>query len=79
MTPAYEVLRKIGRCANGAERDKGHIYHAVRKGGWTALCGAEPGRTSAGWSHWNDPEQAVTCPRCKKKIAVPPGDHDEPR
>ena len=66
--PQYQVLRKIGRCANGAERGSGHIYHAVP--GWAALCGTQPGRASAGWNNNpTPPEQAVTCPRYLKKIA----------
>lgn len=54
-----------GRCANGAERDGGTLYHAVR--GWRALCGAEPGRASAGWSSHLGTK--ATCPRCLAKLA----------
>lgn len=54
-----------GRCANGAERDGGTLYHAVR--GWRALCGAEPGRTSAGWS--SHLGTTATRPRCLRKLA----------
>ena len=54
-----------GRCANGAERDGGTLYHAVRS--WRALCGAEPGRTSAGWS--SHLGTVATCPRCLAKLA----------
>jgi hypothetical protein len=60
-----KILRKIGRCANGAERDSGRIYHAVE--GWTAICGAQPGRTSAGWSH--EEGSRITCQRCMKRLA----------
>jgi hypothetical protein len=61
-----------GRCANGAERDGGTRYHAIPVGSWKALCGAEPGRRSAGWSE-NGFTQSheVTCPRCPRKVAVP--------
>ena len=62
--------RKIGRCANGAERDGGYVYHAILKNGWTAVCGAEPGRKSAGWSHEDQPLDKVSCPRCTKKLAA---------
>lgn len=56
-----------GRCANGNERDRGAIIHAVE--GWKALCGREPGRRSAGWSEWERHElSAVNCPRCRKKL-----------
>lgn len=67
------VLRYLaGRCANGAEADGGLLWHAVdTENKWKALCGAEPGRRSAGWAPW-DPEdaegKAVTCPRCLKRM-----------
>ncbi len=53
------AARKIGRCANGAERGKGYIYHAVYSHSWSALCGAKPGRLSA---------EQVNCPKCLKRI-----------
>ena len=59
-------LQLTGRCLNGAERDRGKRVHAVADGAWKALCGAAPGRHSAGWSSHPDPE--VTCPRCLKKL-----------
>lgn len=63
-----------GRCANGAERDCGTLNHAVDSETWKALCGAKPGRRSAGWRPEldNDPQYAdlkVTCPRCLKKMS----------
>jgi hypothetical protein len=72
----YEALTLTGRCANGAEGGHGILYHAVPMVGsdmihgdhWgKALCGAEPGRRSAGWSECKGRE--VTCPRCLKKLA----------
>lgn len=61
-----------GRCANGSELDSGTRWHAVPLGehglSWSALCGAEPGRRSAGWSSWTVRGQAVTCPRCLGKL-----------
>ena len=63
---AYKALYLTGRCANGAERDKGRIVHAVVN--WRALCGRKPGRTSAGWTTYEQP--AVTCPRCISKLAA---------
>ena len=59
---------KIGMCANGAERDGGYVRHAILKSGWTAVCGAKPGRSSAGWSHEDEPLEKVSCPRCLKKL-----------
>lgn len=62
--------RLAGRCANGAERDGGRIYHAVAlvgecSLGGVALCGKTYGRKSAGFVWETAP---VTCPRCKKKM-----------
>jgi hypothetical protein len=62
-----EPLRLAGRCRDGAERDGGSLYHAVARGAWRALCGAEPGRQSAGWSAHAG--AAVTCPRCLGRMA----------
>lgn len=60
------ALRLAGRCANGSERDRGSLFHSVPQGKDVALCGAEPGRRSAGWC--SDPGDAVTCPRCLSAI-----------
>lgn len=56
-----------GRCRTGSDRT-GAVIHAVADSEWTALCGKQPGRTSAGWSVWIDDE--VSCPRCLKKLAT---------
>ncbi len=71
MTTSYTVCYLAGRCANGGERDKGRIWHAVPRDGWTALCGAEPGRRSAGWAPWDatDRTHEITCPRCQRALA----------
>lgn len=76
-----DLMTTTGRCANGAQRDAGHLVHAVP--GWTdsngryypasfgkALCGKQPGRLTPGWSEWV-PAGTVepTCPRCAKKLA----------
>lgn len=65
----YSVKVLAGRCANGSELDSGTRWHAVPTDSWTAICGAKPGRRSAGWSSWYVKDQAVTCPRCAKKVA----------
>ncbi len=65
---AYEILRLAGRCANGAERDGGRIYHAVPRMRSTAMCGATFGSRSAGWS--SQVGREVTCGRCVKKVAA---------
>jgi hypothetical protein len=58
-----------GRCANGAERDGGTLYHAIPVGSWTAVCGARPGKRSAGWSESGfERQHEVTCPKCAKRI-----------
>lgn len=61
------VRRLAGRCANGAERDRGAVWHAVPKDSWTALCGAKPGKRSAGWSS-EQPEGAASCEKCNRKV-----------
>lgn len=58
----YHIARLAGRCANGAERDSGTLYHAIQLGDYKAMCSAEPGRRSAGWSPYHGDN--VTCPRC---------------
>lgn len=67
----YAVKMLAGRCANGSELDSGTRWHAVPLGehglSWSALCGAEPGRRSAGW-RGEDEAHAVTCPRCTEKM-----------
>jgi hypothetical protein len=73
----YQAKRLTGRCANGAERGGGHVYHAVPGGDWaTALCGAKPGRLSAGWDGYESREgephnlvKHVTCQRCLHRLA----------
>src|SRR5690242_14275392 len=65
----YEILSMLGRLANGAEFQKGVLFHAVKFGSFKAMCGAKPGRRSVGWTF--DPQshgREVTCPRCVKKI-----------
>lgn len=56
-SPTYAVL---------AERDHGRLFHAVLDGQPKALCGAQPGRQSAGWSRAVG--TAVTCARCRRKV-----------
>jgi uncharacterized paraquat-inducible protein A len=63
----YRVQSLGGRCRNGAERDHGRLFHAVPIESYQALCGAEPGRTSVGWSDWGRWEE-VTCSCCQKRL-----------
>jgi hypothetical protein len=66
----YTVSAKAGRCANGAERDSGSLFHArllTEHGAeWKPVCGSAPGPRSAGWSIRKG--QPVTCKRCLKKL-----------
>jgi len=64
--------RKIGRCFNGAERDRGTIVHLVEEqpvtscGDWfdKALCGSQPGFRGNGWTK---SDKDANCPKCLKK------------
>jgi hypothetical protein len=60
----YRITHLAGRARSGGDRT-GFVTHAVINE--QALCGKEPGRKSAGWSSYNDPE--ITCPKCKKLAA----------
>lgn len=64
-TESLEVLSMAGLCNNGANRTSGRLYHLVPTGSNVALCGARPGRRSAGWYTWDDnrPSEA-TCRNC---------------
>jgi hypothetical protein len=64
----YKPRSLAGRCADGAERDSGRLYHAIRDDESVAVCGAKPGRMSAGWG--DALGGAVTCARCQRKLAA---------
>lgn len=69
----YQIRYLMGRCANGAERDSGTLWHAIPLQendvrGSVAMCGITYGRRSAGWSDHRKLNQPVTCKRCLKKI-----------
>lgn len=63
----YISARKIGRCFNGFERDRGTVTHYVQDwqhygDSWSkALCGTEPGIRGNGWSK---SDKNVTCTKC---------------
>lgn len=65
----YELVYLAGRCANGAERDRGHVIHAKYPNDWRALCGKGYGRTSGGWADADSTVTEPTCPRCKRAAA----------
>lgn len=62
----YQPSELAGRCVDGAQRDSGHITHAVPEGFSRAYCGAKPGRKSVGWTMRVG--TAVNCPGCLRKI-----------
>lgn len=74
MSTAVLAMRMMGRCANGCEADSGRLYHARLigpHGSFKALCGAAPGRRSAGWADFLDamkPVEKTTCSRCLSKF-----------
>lgn len=68
----FRVVRMAGRCADGFERGAGRVYHYVPVGSHTAICGAAPGRRSAGWvgdSENGQVSEAVSasCPVCVRR------------
>jgi hypothetical protein len=63
----FQPMYLLGRLANGAERGKGRIVHAVPPRG-PALCGTDYGRMSAGWQHAESAE--ITCSRCLDRLAI---------
>jgi hypothetical protein len=67
---AMTIRRMTGRCATGAERDGGALYHAVPAANWPswqpALCGAKPGARGNGWAL--DRGETVTCPCCLRAV-----------
>ena len=58
-------VRKSGRLANGAERDKGRVVHFGETGFCKALCGAKPAIRSA--MGFIETDLEVNCERCLKK------------
>jgi hypothetical protein len=62
----FKIYYLGGRCADGAERDSGTLYHLVDKSG-KALCGKRPGRRSAGWFEAYILPQPVTCAACLRR------------
>lgn len=60
---AYDVRHMAGKCANGAHRDAGPLYHAVDRDG-TALCGRRP---RIQWSDHRE-DRTVTCTKCLAKV-----------
>lgn len=80
MSPPVGVVaaKLAGRCATGLERGQGTNLHAIpvaqvrRNFGFVeatgkALCGAQPGRRSVGWTACES--HPVTCPRCQRAIS----------
>lgn len=67
---SFDVRYMAGKCANGAHRDAGPLYHAVICNPRVyptvdkALCGRSP---ALQWSDHRE-GQAVTCPKCLKAL-----------
>lgn len=70
MSGPTRIAQLAGRCTSGAERGHGRLWHAVENGTAygmeRAMCGATPGRHSAGWS--NTEGQIVTCQGCHSRL-----------
>lgn len=61
----FRYFRLMGR---GADQDFSPRYHALAPGDSKALCGAEPGHRSPGWSSWESSEP--TCLVCIRLIKI---------
>lgn len=55
----YRYTHLAGQCRSGGDQ-AGYVVHILVEG--HALCLVEPGRRSAGWSEYSDPEP--TCTGC---------------
>jgi hypothetical protein len=75
----YLPLKRAGKLANGWERGKGSIYHAVERHaglyGGSALCGVRPaiswtGNAMPDCKGWEKAasETEITCPKCKRML-----------
>lgn len=70
------LVQKLGRCANGFEKDHGRVIHglvtenpndSIQHG--VALCGAMPGKRSVGFGQpYQKETKVITCEKCKKRI-----------
>lgn len=60
------AVKLAGRCSNGFERDGGREAHALPNTSWVAVCGAAPGKRSAGWSSYDETE--IICAKCVEMI-----------
>jgi len=63
MNIPYRITHKQGRNRTGSDLT-GKITHAVIE--FNAICGDNPGKTSGGWSDYND--KILTCKKCLKII-----------
>lgn len=73
------LVQKLGRCANGFEKDHGRIIHglvteypndSIQQG--IALCGTLPGKRSVGWGQpFQKQTKSINCEKCKKRIEEP--------
>lgn len=70
---AIVTAKLAGRCTSGLERGQGVVVHALenpQRNQWeifgAALCKAEPGRRSVGWTEMAGHE--TTCPKCLRKL-----------
>ena len=62
----YYAMHLTGACRSGSDKTS-TLTHAVDAATGDAVCGRTYGRHSAGWSDRLD--DAVTCPRCLRKLA----------
>jgi hypothetical protein len=62
----YTYLTGRGRTGSDSTGPRIHALEDGTSEFGKAICGAEPGRRSNGWSEYRAP--AATCPKCLKKL-----------
>ena len=50
--------------------DSDSTWHAVSNHTHRAICGAPPGKRGDGWFYQAEKAQAITCKKCKDKMAL---------
>jgi hypothetical protein len=72
MTPKQYVPRTMKGTGRSYADNPGKLFHGLLPGQDIAICGTQPGKTSAGWDSFVG--KRVTCHKCLKRLALLPKD-----